>query len=194
MGTCTSSQVSCDWLAHNITLAKSVAHSVLHHVLSSVSPTPELASLWRDVEQSLLAGPKTWLGLAAYRWRQVFEWPTSLPNLQVSPADLSLKQLSCLRFDVDAWQRRIEQAHLMPTALLIDLACSWFGGGGGAISTWNRARAIGRELDLTKRQRVVGTGSHRIALRFALLLSLPKSVPTFFLRCLQLNMTCLHVL
>ena len=93
-------------VAHNISLAQSVACSVMHHTLACLSPSEPLQTLWRVVEQSLVAGPRTWLGLAIHRLTPLFGWPTNLPNLQVLAADLALKQLGCLRFDLTALHSR----------------------------------------------------------------------------------------
>ena len=153
-------------LAHNLVLARSVAFSVMHHSLSSFSPSPSLDKVWSQIEQSLVSGPRSWLGLAIHRLRSLFKWPAPIPQLEVVAATLSLRQLSRLPFDLDAALAAIETEHSRPSSLLCDPAPSWYSL--GAFATWRKARMLGRELDLIKRQRIVRSGQHRISLKFAL--------------------------
>ena len=169
-------------MAHHVALARSVAFSILHHTLSVMTPSAQLKVLWREVENSLAAGPRSWLGLATHRLRECFGWPCDLPHLQLLSAELSLRQLTRLTCDVDAMLDKIQETHLDPNSLLVDPAHSWFGG--GALNTWRQARILGRELDLLKRQRVVASGSHRISLKFALK-KVSASLRAHFLPCLN---------
>ena len=60
-------------LSRTAFLARSVAFSVLHHALPCIAPSHSLQKIWQTVEQSLVSGPRIWLGLAMHCLKALFK-------------------------------------------------------------------------------------------------------------------------